>query len=279
MANGGVFGQQRVGWGFFGTELKIRREGAGLTQQELGAKVFCSGSYIGQFEAGIRRPQPDIAKRIDVELGTDGYFTRVYEELIKGSPNADWFADVAYLEGLARAIQSYAPTFMPGLLQTPAYARAVFLAGCPFSSDDEIETWTAARLARQRLLEDPTRPLLWTVLDENVVRRPVGGAAVMREQLTRVLSLARKRRVMVQVLPYSAGAPSLESMLKLMTFDDAPPVAYTEGVMSGALLDDPAQVARCELTYDLVRAAALSPEASLALIESAAEGYAHEERT
>ncbi|MEV5510438.1 helix-turn-helix domain-containing protein [Streptomyces orinoci] len=278
MANAGGVARSRIGWGFFGAELKRRREEAGFTQRALGERVFCSGAYIGQIEAGVRRPQLELAKRIDIELGTGGFFARVCEELINSSPDADWFAEVSSLEGMAVAIQSYSPTVVPGLLQTPDYARAVFVAGCRFAMDEEIESWVAARLARQCILDDPTRPMLWSVLDEGVIRRPVGGRAVMREQLLHLTELMRRRRLVLQVLPYAAGASALDAMLKLMSFEDAPPLAYSEGVMSGSLLDDPAQVARCRLAYDLVRAAALSPEASVALIESVAEEYAGEDR-
>ncbi|MBC2877446.1 MULTISPECIES: helix-turn-helix domain-containing protein [Streptomyces] len=268
----------RFGWGFFGNELKIHREAAGLSQEALGSLVFCSGSYIGQFEKGIRRPQLAIAERIDEVLKTGGYFKRVYDELIEGSPNADWFEGVLCLEAEATVIRSYAPTFVPGLFQTAAYARAVFLAGYPFATDKELQNWVDARLGRQGLLEHPTKPMLWSVLDESVLRRPVGGPMVMSEQLLRVASLARCRRMVVQVLPYGAGAPPVDALLKLMDFADAPPVAYTEGVQSGNILDEPDQVARCKLAYDLVRAAALSPRASLDLIESVAERYTDEEQ-
>ncbi|MCC2278679.1 helix-turn-helix transcriptional regulator [Streptomyces sp. ET3-23] len=273
MASAGRSGQPRIGWGFFGAELKRWREAAGLTQTELGRRVFCSGSYIGQFETGIRKPQLDVAMLIDVELKTDGLFERTCRELINKSPFTDYFAEAAYLESLAKSIQSYSPTFMPGLIQTPDYARAVFLAGFPFATDEEIESWVAARLERQRILDDPTKPMLWAVLDESAIRRRVGGPAVMCGQLMRVISLVHSRRIGMQVLPFGAGAPAVGGMLKLMTFEDAPPVAYGEGAQTGYLLDDPATVARCEQDFGFLSAAALSPEASLALVREAAEEY------
>ncbi|WP_229899301.1 helix-turn-helix domain-containing protein [Streptomyces hiroshimensis] len=266
--------QSKFGWGFFGTELRRRREAAELTQQELGRRVFCSGAYIGQFETGIRKPQPDIAARIDAELGTDGYFARMCEELINNSPYASCFVEAAYLEGLAVTIREYAPTFMPGVLQTAAYARAVFLGFHPFVQEDALKSWVDARLERARILDRSTDPLFWAVLDEGVIRRRVGGTAVMHEQLMHVISLVRKRRIGVQVLPYEAGVPALGGMVSFMTFDDSPPVVYEEGHQSGSLLDDPVRVAQSERSYGLVRSAALSPEASLFLIESAAREYA-----
>jgi len=270
----GRSGQPRVGWEFFGSELKRRREESGFTQQELGERVFCSGAYIGQFETAVRKPQLDIAQRIDEELQTGGFFARMCEELINSSPFADYFTDAAELRILAKTICTYSPTLVHGLLQTEAYAKAVFDAGLPFQPPREIEELVKNRMAHRALLDRPTSPQLWTIMDENILRRPIGGAAVMAEQLRYITEKARSHRVLVQVLPYSSGAHALlEGSMTLMTFEDAPPVAYTEGPYSGQLLDDPATVARCEACYDLARAAALPPEASLDLIESAAKEY------
>ncbi|MEU4213391.1 helix-turn-helix transcriptional regulator [Streptomyces sp. NPDC026206] len=270
------YGQQKVGWEFFGSELKRHREAAGLTQQELGRRVICSGSYIGQFETGTRKPQLDVAQRIDAELKSDGFFARMCKRLIDSSPFADYFAEAAYLQGLAACIREYAPTFVPGVLQTAAYARAVFLGGFPFAPEEKIQSWVDARLERARILEHPTRPLLWVILDECVIRRRTGGGLVMGEQLMHLVALVRKRRVGVQVLPFEAGAPALGGALSLMAFDDAPPVAYTEGPKVGNLMDDPALVSESECAYALARASALSLEASVSLIQSVAEEYMDE---
>lgn len=278
MASGGSGpgrpGRPKIGWEFFGSELRRRREAAGVTQQELGERVFCSGSYIGRFEAAIRKPQLELARRFDEELETDGYFARMCEELINSSPFADYFTEAAELRTLATAICEWAPPLVPGLLQTEAYARAVFRAGLPFQPMEITEEQVRNRMAHRRLLDGPTGPELWTILDENVLHRPVGGDAVMAGQLRYVAERARTHRVLVQVLPYSSGAHALlEGSMTLMTFEDAPPVAYTEGPCSGGLSDNPATVARCQASYDLARAAALPPDASVDLIESTAEEY------
>ncbi|WP_328427764.1 helix-turn-helix domain-containing protein [Streptomyces sp. NBC_00443] len=270
MANG----SRQAAWEFFGAELKRRREDAGLTQVELGARVFVSGGYIGQFEQAIRKPQRDVAQRIDEALQTDGIFERMWRQLIKDQRYADYFAKAAELERLATKICEFAPALVPGLLQTAGYARAVTLAMNRFATDEYIEDKVSGRLERQHILKDATRPVYWAVLHENVLRIPVGGPAVMAEQLERVAALTRERTVLVQVLPYAAGAYALMTgSLKLMEFEDAPPTAYTEAVYSGNLLDDPAVVKHAYAAYDLLRAAALSPEASLALVESAAEDF------
>lgn len=270
MANG----SRQAAWEFFGAELKRRREEAGFTQVELGARVFVSGGYVGQFEQAIRKPQLDVAQRIDAVLQTDGIFERLCRKLIDDRRYADYFAEVVELEKLATKLCEFAPALVPGLLQTAGYARAVTVAANPFVTDEYVEEKVTARLERARVLNDVTRPEYWVVLHENALRTPVGGRAATAGQLEHIARLVRERHVVVTVLPYAEGAhPCMGGMLTLMEFDDAPPVAYTETSFSGTLVDDPAVVKRAQRAYDLLRVAGLSPEASLALIESAAEDF------
>ncbi|MEV0438509.1 helix-turn-helix transcriptional regulator [Streptomyces spectabilis] len=270
----GAHGSRQAAWEFFGTELKRRRENAGLTQVDLGARVFVSGGYIGQFEQAIRKPQLDVAQRIDDVLQTEGFFERLWQKLIKDSPFAAWFQAVVELERLATRISEFAPTIVPGLLQTPEYARAMMLAGNPFATDEYIEEKVRARLDRGRILKDAARPVYWAILQESVLRAPVGDAAAMARQLEHIATLTRERKIQVQVLPFSAGALAVMGhMVKLLEFEDAPPTVYTESQLSGTLLDEPSVVKGVMATYDLLRAAALSPEASLPLIDSAAEDF------
>ncbi|RCH66024.1 XRE family transcriptional regulator [Streptomyces sp. SDr-06] len=261
-----------------GAELRFAREKAGLTQDELGQPLFVSGSFIGQLEAGTRRMHLEYARQIDKILGTNGFFTRNCVAAAK-SKYPDHFAEAAEAEAIATAIREYALLLIPGLLQTEAYARAVFRAYQPTAPEAVIDDLVTARLDRAHLLADPTTPLMWAVLDEAVLRREVGGPRVMAEALAHVANLGSRHRIIVQVLPFSSGAHmALEGSLKLMSFEDAPPLAYLQGLGTGRLQDDPATVTRYELTYDLMGASALSPQQSLALIESVAEDYAHEDQ-
>ncbi|GGV48979.1 helix-turn-helix domain-containing protein [Streptomyces spectabilis] len=270
----GAHGSRQAAWEFFGTELKRRRENAGLTQVDLGARVFVSGGYIGQFEQAIRKPQLDVAQRIDDVLQTDGFFDRLWRKLIQDQPYEEYFAHVAELERLATKICEFEPALVPGLLQTPEYARALYVASNPFAAEEYIEEQIRARMDRALILKDATRPVYWAILHETALRVPVGGAATMAAQLDRLAAMVREHKVLVQVLPFVAGAhPRMGKMMKLMDFEDAPPTVYTEGVHSGNLLDEPAVVKRVQGSYDLLRAAALSPEASLALIRTAAEDH------
>ncbi|CAM5255226.1 hypothetical protein SHIRM173S_03401 [Streptomyces hirsutus] len=160
MANG----SRQAAWEFFGTELRRRREESGFTQVELGARVFVSGGYIGQFEQAIRKPQLDVAQRIDETLQTDGIFERLCRKLIDDRRYADYFAKAAELETLATKICEFAPALIPGLLQTPAYARAVTLAMNPFAPEESVDEKVSGRIERGRLLKDATRPVYWAIL-------------------------------------------------------------------------------------------------------------------
>ncbi|MGA5492954.1 helix-turn-helix domain-containing protein [Streptomyces cinereoruber] len=267
-------GKRQDVWEFFGDLLKERREGAGLSQDELGGRVFVSGAYIGLFEQGIRKPQLDVAKRIDEVLQTGGIFERTWRKLIDKSPYASYFHAVAELEAVATKICEFAPTVVPGLMQTGAYARAVTLAMHPFATEEFIDEKVSSRVERAKILTDAARPEYWVILHENAVLIPVGGPAVMAAALEHIVGLIRGRQVLVSLLPRSAGAHSvMEGSLRLMEFKDQPPTAYTETAFSGTLLDDPAVVKQAQRAYDLLRVAALSPEASLARIESAAEDF------
>ncbi|CAM5488838.1 transcriptional regulator [Streptomyces avidinii] len=260
-----------------GAELRVARKKAGLSQEKLGEPLFVSGSFIGQLEAGIRRMTPELAREIDRLLRTDGFFTRNCQAVTKAK-YPDHFEAAAEAEGLAKTIREYAPLLIPGLLQKEAYARAVFRAYQPTATEAEIDDLLEGRLDRTALLSDPTTPLLWCVLDEAVLRRAGDDKEALAENLRHIATLVRAHRAIVQVLPFSAGMHAgLLGSLKLMSFADAPPLAYVEGIGMGQLFDDPATVAQHTLTYDLLTASALSPRNSLALIESVAEDYEHDE--
>ncbi|MEW2496203.1 helix-turn-helix transcriptional regulator [Streptomyces nodosus] len=260
-----------------GAELRHAREKAGLSQEELGQQLFVSGSFIGQLEAGTRRMQPDFARMLDEVLGTEDFFARNCTAAAR-SRYPEHFAEAAEAEARATAIRQYAPLLIPGLLQTARYARALFRAYQPTAPQKQIDELVAARVERARLLDDPTDPVLWMVLDEAALRRKTGGPEVMAEALRHIAGLVHRNRVIVQVLPFDAGAhAAMQGAIKLMDFEDAPPLVYFEGVGTGRLEDDPAVVRHQRFTYELLTAWALSPENSLALIEALTQDYSHEE--
>jgi hypothetical protein len=180
------------------------------------------------------------------------------------------------LETFAVSIREWEPLLVPGLLQTEAYALAVIRGYDPVLPAEPVKERVAARMFRAGIFHRADKPLYWSVLNEAALRCPVGGRAVMAEQLRHVAAMVRRNRIIIQVLPFSAGAHAgMNGALKLMTFEDDTPMAYLPGMTTGALIDDPAAVKRYTLAYDLLGAAALSPQASLNLIEAVAEEYEH----
>ncbi|CAM5255884.1 hypothetical protein SHIRM173S_12846 [Streptomyces hirsutus] len=188
-------------------ELRRRREESGFTQVELGARVFVSGGYIGEFEQAIRKRRRIGRGPADRRYTPNRrYFRATVQEADRRLLVCGLLRQAAELETLATKICEFAPALIPGLLQTPAYARAVTLAMNPFAPEESVDEKVSGRIERGRLLKDATRPVSWAILHENVLRIPVGGPGVMAEQLENVAELARERSVLVQVLPYTNWA-------------------------------------------------------------------------
>ncbi|MEU9341629.1 helix-turn-helix transcriptional regulator [Streptomyces sp. NPDC048278] len=258
----------------YGEELRLRRTTAGLTQEELGELVVCSPTLISHFEAGRRLPKPDDARRIDRAIKTDGFFERWLQDL--DSKYNDYFAAVAELEQQATVIQQFALSLVPGVFQTEDYASALFRAYRPTYVAEELDGFLVNRTKRRRILDGPDQPVIWTLLDESVLRRHVGGAQVMAVQLHKIADMAEAGRLRLHVLPYGVGAHALlQSYLTLMSFEDSAPVAYVEGFLTGNLMDDPALVSASQTAYALALSDALSHQQSLAVVRAAAEEHAH----
>ncbi|MFF2962312.1 Scr1 family TA system antitoxin-like transcriptional regulator [Streptomyces sp. NPDC057963] len=258
----------------YGQELKLRRTAAGLTQEALGDQVVCSPTLISHYEAGRRLPTPDDARRIDLALKSDGFFVRWLEDL--ESKYADYFAAVAELEREASEIRQFGAQLIPGLLQTHAYARAVFRSARTNFTQDDLDKAVTNRMERGKLLQMSSGPVAWTLLDEAVLRRRIGGPHVMAEQLRKIADMAENGRLRLHVLTFEIGAHALlEGMLYLLNFKNAAPVAYVEGLYTGNLLDDPALVEACHTDYALALGDAVSHLDSVALVRAIAEEHEH----
>lgn len=247
---------------YYGYELRRQREAHGLKQSQLGDIIFCTGSLVGQIETTKRVPTRDFSERVDAALGTDGMFSRLVG-LVLRSQLPHWFQPYAEMEATAAYISTYQAQLVYGLLQTEAYARAVLATGMP----DDLEGLLAARMERQRILEREQPPLAWAVLDEAVLHRPIGGRAVMREQLARLLEFRDHRWMRIQVLPNVAGEhTSLDGAFNLLRFDQDPDIIYTEDLISGHMTANPETIREATRRYAHLQAAALSVEDSAALI-------------
>jgi len=247
---------------YFGAELRRLREAADLNQKQLGAIVFCTGSLIGQIETAKKVPTREFTERVDMALGTEGALGRLLG-LVLRSQLPYWFQQYAEMEARAAYISTYQCQLVYGLLQTEAYARAVL----GVEQAGRLDQMVAARMERQRILARERPPVVWTVLDEAVLYRQIGGHDVMREQLAHVLSLFGQPWMELQVLPFSVGEHAgMMGSFTLLRFDDDPELHYSESYDSGHMTANPQVIRERSVGYARLQAEALSPRESAALI-------------
>ncbi len=263
----------RSGLALFAEELRAARDRAGLSRDELAERLNYSGSLVGMVEAMKRVPQADFAVRCDEVFGTTGTFTRMQRNL-RALPFTQSFRPFAAYEEVASSLRTFEHTLVPGLLQTEAYARAV-LATVPNIAAGDLDERVAARLARQAILDRDDPPLLWAVLDEAVLHRPIGDdAKVMREQLFHLAEMAARRNVTIEVIPYSAGGHiGLLGAFVIAEFGGAPSVVYLETAADGQTLEDAPAVAGVVLHFDTLRSEALPRRVSRQLIMKVADEW------
>ncbi|MFJ3280092.1 helix-turn-helix domain-containing protein [Streptomyces halstedii] len=255
----------------YGSMLRKFRTKAGWTQRELGDRIPIAHSRIAQFELGNETPVPDVAQALDRLLKADGDLLDLWQHVVR-TPIPDWARRYVNLEPQASKIRKYMAHTVPGLLQTEAYGRALLGVARP-REDSKVEELLAARLARQGILGESGAPVLWTILDEAVLRRRVGSRATMREQMERLLRATGKfQHVVLQVLPFDQGEHTfLNGSATVLSFLDRPDVAYLESSYSGELVEHAPTVAEYALAFDYLQALALPPEESADLIRSAAK--------
>ena len=259
----------------YGRWLKTQREARGLTQQELADLAFMTRSHIAHIEAGRRIPSREDARRLDRALGTGDVLTSFLPLDERTTP--DYFAPVRILEQQATEIREFAISFVPGILQTEAYARAVLSTAYPPRPAELRDAYVVTRLERGCILDDPVSPAVWALLDEGVLRRVVGSPEIMAEQITHIADLAESGRIRAHILPFTLGCHVImQGMLSLMWFEDQPPAAYSEGVFIGKLHDSPTAVQRLQHKYDLALGDALPMRESLALMRAIAKDYQHD---
>ncbi|MFI0089671.1 helix-turn-helix domain-containing protein [Streptomyces bobili] len=253
----------------FGSRVRRLRTAAGLTQAELGQKTHVVSTRITQIErASGAKPTLELARALDAVLGADSLLVDLWPYVYREA-FPDWSRRFMELAERATVVRQYAAHVVPGLLQTEDYAREVLSLDALLDGEDQLEERLTARLGRQERLGSPDRPELWVVLDEAVLRRPIGGRAVMAGQLDRLLTAAAERHINVQVLPFDQGGhEAMGGSLTILTLPDGSEVAYTEGADYGQLSEEPTNVSRYTVIYDRLRAEALPPLMSLDMIRS-----------
>jgi transcriptional regulator with XRE-family HTH domain len=253
----------------FAAQLRAWRLHLNWTQVEMGGKLGYSASLVSGIETLDKAPTADFAARCDEAFGTPGTFTTL-QELVAREAYPAFFAPVMAFEREAVRIHGWEAGAVPALLQTEYYARALLTGGRPKDSHGEIDRLVAARMARQEIVGDENGPLLWYVLDESVLRHFVGGPAVMRQQLDRLLDAVDSPGIVVQVLPFTAdNQAGADGPIAVYEFTESPSVCYTGCFGGGRIIEDRTEVGDLMTVINLVRASALSSRDSRDLIRQA----------
>ncbi|MER6620086.1 helix-turn-helix transcriptional regulator [Streptomyces sp. NPDC000931] len=250
-----------------GRQLKLRREAAGMRAAEFGRIVGYGEDMVYKIEGGKRIPRQEFLDKADEILGAGGLIAAAWED-VKKVRYPKKVRALGKLEAKAVEIAVYQSNSINGLLQTPEHARAVIGAAQPPYSPDDVERMVAARIARRTVFQRDPAPALSFVLEEGVMRRPIGGTMVWRQQLERLLEVGRLHNVVLQVMPMNCETHSgTDGTIELLKFADGTAVGRADGEFNGRPTSDPKQLRILELQYGTIRAQALSPRESLAFIE------------
>lgn len=265
-------------------ELRRLREQERLTLQDVADRLGWSRATVSRLETGQTRPRhTDVAVMLEL-YGVPSPQRDALIALAKQAGQRGWwtaYADVftgsyVALEDEASLIRSWDAQLIHGLLQTEQYARAVITAGRMLPTKADVERRIAARKARQALLDRPNAPELQMIFDEAVLRRPIGGPEVMREQLLHLARLAERPKITVLILPFTSGAHAgLDGRFTILSFPDPadPDIAYVEGTMGDVYLESAGEIGQHESRFNRIIDAALSPEESAHLLVEAAKEY------
>ncbi|NEA19659.1 helix-turn-helix domain-containing protein [Streptomyces halstedii] len=250
-----------------GRQVRLWRESAGLRAGELGAAIGYGENQVYKVEAGKRIPKPEFLEKADEVLGAGGKLAAMKKD-VSEARYPKKVRDLAKLEADAVELGAYGNHNMHGLLQTEEYARALYEMRRPSFAPEQIERYVAARMARQEIFERQPLTMLTFVLEEVTIRRPLGGRAVARRQLERLLEAGRLRNVEIQVMPtVCEDHAGMGGQLQLLKFEDGTAVGHWEGQLYNRLISDPKEIRIVELRYGILRAQALTPRESLAFIE------------
>ncbi|MFG1804890.1 helix-turn-helix domain-containing protein [Streptomyces sp. NPDC049040] len=275
-----------VGQLVLGKRLLDLREKAGLSREDAArvirvaqatvhrmetAKVALKVVYVERLLAAYGIAPPEVAAFVELveEANRPGWWQRFHDIL------PDWFSAYVALEAAASLIRVFEPAFVPGLLQTTAYARTVMETG-PLgrTSPDEVERHVALRMERQALLTRPGAPRFWAVLDETVLRRHVGSAEVMREQIDHLLEVSRRRNVTLQIAEFSAGHHSgAHGPVALFRFDEGelPDMVYVEYLTGALYIDERNEVASHHAVLDEIAAQAATARRTKEILQGLRE--------
>ncbi|MGP4014543.1 helix-turn-helix domain-containing protein [Saccharopolyspora sp. 5N708] len=239
-----------------GSQLRRLREASGISREDAGYAIRGSGSKISRLELGrVGFKERDVADLLTLYDVADPEERETFLNLVRRSNEPgwwysfndllpSWFQDYVGLEESASRIQTYEIQFVPGLLQTERYARAVATQGRPEIPGDEIDRRVRLRMQRQKLFSQPKTHRLWAVIDESVLLRPIGGREVLREQIKHLLEVTTMPMVTLQILPFEVGRSGAEGSFTILRFAEGeiPDIVYLEHLCGALYLDKPEEV-------------------------------------
>ena len=258
-----------------GSQLRKLREAKGISREEAGYLIRASESKISRMELGrVSFKQRDVTDLLEM-YGVDDDDARAALVRLARDANSpgwwhkysdvlpDWFSVYVGLEEAASLLRVYELQFIPGLLQTADYTRAIVERGQSAATAGEIERRVALRAARQEMLAKPGAPRLWAVVDEAALRRPIGGPAVMRNQIERLIAATEEPNITVQVVPFDSGGHAAEGgAFTILRFPEAelPDVVYVEQLTSALYLDKREDVEKYGQVMDQLSVESEPPE-------------------
>ncbi|WP_406374876.1 helix-turn-helix domain-containing protein [Streptomyces sp. NBC_00647] len=271
-----------------GVQLAGAREDAGLSQEQAARSLGFSAAKLSRIEAGKGRRPPtegDVRALLE-QYGTDDYEVSVLLRLLEraGEPGwwqrydkrlmPEWFDRLVGLQEAATTIRTFEIQYVPGLLQTPEYTRAVVERGLPTAPAAEVQRRVELRMRRRELLDRADAPQLWAVVDESVLLRVLGSREVMRAQLEHLIEMAQRPHVVVQFVPLdvtNASAPAIPVTYLRFGGVELPDIVYLEHIRSANFLEDRDETEEYRVVLDRLADEALSPRASLALLRDTVE--------
>ncbi|GAB3796880.1 helix-turn-helix domain-containing protein [Micromonospora zhanjiangensis] len=267
--------EQKTAAAFLIAELRRARLRRGWSQEELAKAINYSASLVSAVEKFQQPPTLKYLELVDTALDTGGLFTRMLTELVTLDQAQPWLRGWNAIEEQSKTLRWYQSLYVPGILQTEDYARAVFEAG-GLLDPDEVEKRLAARTRRHEILFRECPPILVAVLDERAIQRPVGGEKVMREQLLYLAKLAEQhRRIWIHAVPTSAGEyPGLGGPFIIATAHDGSELAFQDSQVRGQGLEQPVDLARLRRVWEISLGCALPVQESTDLIRKVAEQWA-----
>jgi transcriptional regulator with XRE-family HTH domain len=269
-----------------GQRLRAMRTGADMTVAEAAEQVGISTSKLTKIElAQLSATRDDVLKLLDTYGEAGPEQQALLLTMVREGNRKEWwegrrtlhpkFGSYLGLESVATTLQTYHTHLVHGLLQTPDYARAMLRAARPELLEHEIDQLVQFRLRRQQVLTraDPPPLTLWSVMDEAVLRRHVGGRETMHAQLQRLITASERPNVTLLVMPDELGAhPGLDGPMSILQFETGTrPVVYVEGQAGNLYMEKDDDLRRCQQTMNHILAAAPGPDQSLALIRQIAK--------